>query len=89
MDPAQILCVEIPALMAFSDLEQLEGPWMELMHSKDPESVAVAFRLVLVNLTQTRSDCRCQMSDVRCQMSDVMHAAEEKINLQGTAAYSR
>ena len=39
------------ALMALSDLEQLEGTWMELMQSKDPESVAVAFRLVLAHLT--------------------------------------
>ena len=32
------------ALMAQSDLEYLAGPWMELMQSKDPESVALAFR---------------------------------------------
>ena len=51
MVPAQIPCVEMVALMALSDLEQLEGPWMELMQSKDPESVAVAFRLVLAHLT--------------------------------------
>ena len=51
MVPAQIPCVETVALMALSDLEQLEGPWMELMQSKDPESVAVAFRLVLAHLT--------------------------------------
>ena len=50
------------ALMALSDLEQLEGPWMELMQSKDPESVAVAFRFALAHLTQTSK--RLQMADV-------------------------
>ncbi len=41
------------ALMAMADLEQMEWPWLELMQSKDPESVAVAFRLALAHLTQT------------------------------------
>ena len=59
---AQIPCVEMVALMALSDLEQLEGPWMELMQSKDPESVAVAFRLALAHLTQTSK--QLQMADV-------------------------
>ena len=62
MPSAQIPCVEMMALMALADLEQLEGPWMELMQSKDPESVAVAFRLVLAHLTQTSK--RLQMADV-------------------------
>ena len=51
MPSAQIPCVEMAALMALADLEQMEGPWMELMQSKDPESVAVAFRLALAHLT--------------------------------------
>ena len=62
MPSAQIPCVEMMALMALADLEQLEGPWMELMQSKDPESVAVAFRLALAHLTQTSK--RLQMADV-------------------------
>ena len=41
------------ALMAMADLEQMEWPWLELMQSKDPESVAVTFRLALAHLTQT------------------------------------
>ena len=62
MPLAQIPCVEIVALMAMADLEQMEGPWLELMQSKDPESVAVAFRLALAHLTQTSK--RLQMADV-------------------------
>ncbi len=53
MPSAQIPCVEMVALMAMADLAQMEWPWLELMQSKDPESVAVAFRLALPHLTQT------------------------------------
>ena len=52
MPSAQIPCVEMVALMAMADLEQMEWPWLEVMQSKDPESVAVAFRLALAHLTQ-------------------------------------
>jgi len=62
------------ALMALSDLEQLEGTWMELMQSKDPESVALAFRLALAHLTETSK---------QLQMADVIQAAEE----QGATAF--
>ena len=71
---AQIPCVEMVALMALSDLEQLEGPWMELMQSQDPESVAVAFRLALAHLVQTSK---------QLQMADVIQSVEE----QGATAY--
>ena len=74
MPAAQIPCVEMVALMALSDLEQLEGPWMELMQSKDPKSVAVAFRLLLAHLTQTSK---------RLQMADVIQSVEQ----QGATAY--
>ena len=74
MPSAQIPCVEMVALMAMADLEQMEGPWLELMQSKDPESVAVAFRLVLAHLTQTSK---------RLQMADVIQSAEQ----QGETAY--
>ena len=60
--------------MAMADLEQMEGPWLELMQSKDPESVAVAFRLALAHLTQTSK---------RLQMADVIQSAEQ----QGETAY--
>ena len=76
MPSAQIPCVEMVALMALSDLEQLEGPWMELMQSKDPESVAVAFRLLLAHLVRTSKNI---------QMADVIQAAEEQRELQGPA----
>ena len=74
MPSAQIPCVEMVALMALADLEQLEGPWMELMQSKDPESVAVAFRFALAHLTQTSK---------RLQMADVIQSVEQ----QGATAY--
>ena len=56
--------------MALADLEQLEGPWRELMESKDPKSVAVAFRLALVHLAQ---------SSMRIQMADVIQQVETKL----------
>ena len=56
--------------MALSDLEKLEGPWTALMQSKDPTSVAVAFRLALVNLARTSK---------RLQMADVIQQAEMKL----------
>ena len=62
------------ALMALSDLEQLEGTWMELMQSKDPESVALAFHLALAHLTKTSK---------QLQMADVIQEAEE----QGATAF--
>ena len=70
MPSAQIPCVEMISLMALSDLEQLEGPWTALMQSKDPRSVAVAFRLALVHLEQTSK---------RIQMADVIQQAEMKL----------
>ncbi len=74
MPSAQIPCVEMVALMAMSDLEQLEGPWMELMQSKDPKSVALGFRLALAHLVQASK---------KLQMAAVIQSAEE----QGKTAY--
>ena len=59
------------SLMALSDLEQLEEPWMGLMESKDPESVALAFRLALAHLVQTSK---------RLQIAVVIQQAEESID---------
>ena len=56
------------SLMALSDMEQLEEPWMGLMESKDPESVALAFRLALAHLVQTSK---------RLQIAVVIQQAEE------------
>ena len=58
------------SLMALSDLEQLEEPWMGLMESKDPESVALAFRLALAHLVQTSK---------QLQIAGVIQQAEESI----------
>ena len=61
------------SLMALSDLEQLEEPWTGLMESKDPESVALAFRLALAHLVQTSK---------RLQIAVVIQQAEESIDCQ-------
>ena len=71
MPAAQIPCVEMISLMALSDLEQLEEPWMGLMASKDPESVALAFRLALAHLVQTSK---------QLQIAVVIQQAEESID---------
>ena len=73
MAPAQIPCFEMVALMALSDLEQLERPWMGLMASKDPESVALAFRLALAHLVQTSK---------QLQIAVMIQQAEESIDCQ-------
>ena len=73
MPSAQIPCAEMISLMALSDLEQLEEPWMGLMESKDPESVALAFRLALAHLVQTSK---------RLQIAVVIQQAEESIDCQ-------
>ena len=71
MPSAQIPCVEMISLMALSDLEQLEEPWMGLMESKDPESVALAFRLALAHLVQTSK---------QLQIAVMIQQAEESID---------
>ncbi len=47
--------VETLCLGQLSNLEQLEGPWLELMATGDPESVALALRLLLCHLEHTAS----------------------------------
>jgi hypothetical protein len=56
--------------MALADLEQLEGPWRELMESKDPKSVALAFRFALMHLAQTSEQIK---------MADVIQQQEIKL----------
>ena len=43
----QIPCVELVALKALADLDQLEGSWQSIMESSDPEGVALLLRLLL------------------------------------------
>jgi hypothetical protein len=71
MPSVQIPCVEMLYLRVLSDLEQLEASWMDLMESKEPESVALAFRLALVHLAQ---------SSKRLQVAGVIQQAEESID---------
>ena len=41
----QIPCVELAALKALADLDQLEGSWQSIMDSSDPEGVELLLRL--------------------------------------------
>ena len=49
----QIPCVELVALKALADLDQLEGSWQSIMESSDPEGVALLLRLLLAHMTTT------------------------------------
>lgn len=46
-------CVEVFCLQTSSSLEQIEGPWLQLMETGDPECVATALRLYLAHLQMT------------------------------------
>ena len=47
----QIPCVELVALKALADLEQLEGPLIDCFGTRDPETTAAAVRLLLAHMT--------------------------------------
>ena len=49
----QIPCVELVALKALADLDQLEGSWQSIMESSDPEGVALLLRLMLAHMAST------------------------------------
>ena len=49
----QIPCVELVALKALADLDQLEGSWQSIMGSSDPEGVALLLRLLLAHMAST------------------------------------
>ena len=49
----QIPCVELVALKALADLDQLEGSWQSIMESSDPEGVALLLRLLLAHMAST------------------------------------
>ena len=48
-------CVETLCLGQLSTLEQLEGPWLDLMATGDPLMAATALRLFLCHLEHTVS----------------------------------
>ena len=54
-------CVETLSLGLQSNLEQLEGPWLELMAIGDPELAATALRLFSSHLTWTLDQLRITM----------------------------
>ncbi len=86
MPSDQIPCVELIALKALTDLEQLEGPWHELMQSKDPESVALAFRLALAHLAQTSK--HSQIAAVIQQSEQLLTKQSEPDSATGRPATS-
>ena len=49
----QIPCVELVALKALADLDQLERSWQSIMGSSDPEGVALLLRLLLAHMAST------------------------------------
>ena len=49
----QIPCVELVALKALADLDQLEGSWQSIMESSDPEGVELLLRLLLAHMAST------------------------------------
>ena len=50
MPSDKIHCVELVALKALADLDQLEGSWQSIMGSSDPEGVALLLRLLLAHM---------------------------------------
>lgn len=53
MPSDQIHCVELVALKALADLDQLEGSWQSIMESSDPEGVTLLLRLLLAHMAST------------------------------------
>ena len=49
----QIPCVELVALKALADLDQLERSWQSIMGSSDPKGVALLLRLLLAHMAST------------------------------------
>ena len=76
MPSDKIHCVELVALKALADLDQLEGSWQSIMEASDPEGVALAFRLALAHLAQTSK---------HLQMADVIQSAEKRTEMQSPA----
>ena len=53
MPSDKIHCVELVALKALADLDQLEGSWQSIMESSDSEGVAFLLRLLLAHMAST------------------------------------
>ena len=67
-------CVEEFCLGQLSNLEQLEGPWLELIATGDPECVATALRLFHSHLRMTIT-----------QMAPAMVISEAQQNFRNAA----
>ena len=61
----QTCCVELLSLGQLSNLEQLEGPWLALMASGEPEAVATALRLFHSHLQWTMQQMQRAMVTLR------------------------
>ena len=65
-------CVETLCLGQLSNLEQLEGPWMDLIATGEPTMAATALRLFLCHLEHTVS---------MTQRAMVISQAEQSVGL--------
>ena len=45
--------VEMTCLQGLADLERLEGPWLDGLATGDPETVAIALRLLMAHMATT------------------------------------
>ena len=70
-------CVETFSLGQLSNLERMEGPWLELMATGEPELAATAMRLLLAHLEHTVS---------MTQRAMVISEAEQSMHLPATAS---
>ena len=66
----QTCCTEVFCLGQLSNLEQLEGPWLELMASGEPEAVATALRLFQSHLQSTMQKMLTTMSISEWELSE-------------------
>ena len=51
MQEATTSALEMTCLQGLSELERLEGPWLEEMGAGHPESVSIILRLLLAHMT--------------------------------------
>lgn len=69
----QTCCVELLSLGQLSNLEQLEGPWLELIASGEPEAVATALRLFQSHLQWTMQQMQRAMVITEAEQSLGLH----------------
>ena len=82
-------CVEEFSLGQLSNLEQLEGPWLELIGTGDPECVATALRLFHFHLrmTITRMAPAMVISEAQQNLRNAAEGPEAWSSSEGLAAF--